>query len=779
MAALNLKKIRFRNFRSYGDYDTELGLENLGPVLILGEIGTNPDKSNGAGKSSIADAIVWCLFGRLPYKQRPAGHMAHRGSGGNCVVELTTCDGYIITRTRNHKGGHNDLLIHHPNGQDISDSTNKSAQRHLDRLFDLDYDIFTSGIFFAQFGGTFLELPDQKRRKALERMLHQDRYDHYVAACKDQLESLSKSLSTHTAQLNSLDGEILRLTQQAQTNVEEKDGHEEKRKNRIEEQKDILCKIDAEYVDKETAVQEAIDNLGKEIASIKTFDIDKLQKEWDNHNKKIAKLDDAQYRIQRIITEVSILETKKETIKENRSEDIDSVTADIQKRIEDLRDVVSQIELVSVPKLKIEWMEYEKEAASLSDDENIAQQKVNKIRAQISVEDENVKKWEGLEGKVCPSCEQEIAPDHILSKCDAPGRRLELLIEQLVIAEQQSDKFPGLWVCLVKPEQTIREAKLIHEKYENKKDEIEQLEQSLETLEQRETDDIEKEVELTEEIERKNDFIKSKNKILIEKREKITPPKVTVNEAETVKSEYDTKTREVTFAKKTLTNMHDSREADKQRVRNTIEQIENEENPYDKIIKNIKKTLSETKKERTESNVKVVQYNKLIKHVDYIRSAYSDRRKIKAHILAKTIPYFNERIAYYLDTFECNFNLKFTNALQTKSELWPYEMWSGGERKKIDLALMFAIHDMHVSIYDQQCNILVFDEVDGRLDQDGVRKFTEILFNELATVDDNEQKRSILVMSHKDAMRDAFPTKILVRKDVATEEGCSRIEEVR
>ena len=75
------------------------------------------------------------------------------------------------------------------------------------------------------------------------------------------------------------------------------------------------------------------------------------------------------------------------------------------------------------------------------------------------------------------------------------------------------------------------------------------------------------------------------------------------------------------------------------------------------------------------------------------------------------------------------------------------------------------------SLYDQQCNVLVFDEVDGRLDGDGIQRFIEVLFNEFSS-----DKVSNLVISHKDAMVDSFPTKIIIRKD---SDGFSRISEIR
>jgi len=167
MPKLNIDSLYLRNFRSYGDYDTELKLSKLGPVLILGEVSTTPGKSNGSGKSTIAEAIIWCLFGRLSAKDRPADHIVNKSVGSNCIVTITTTDGYKITRTRK-MDTHNELLITNPDGEDISLSTTKNTQKQLNKMFDLDYYIFTSSVFFAQFGSPFLELSDQKRIRKID-----------------------------------------------------------------------------------------------------------------------------------------------------------------------------------------------------------------------------------------------------------------------------------------------------------------------------------------------------------------------------------------------------------------------------------------------------------------------------------------------------------------------------------------------------------------------------------------------------------------------------------
>ena len=91
--------------------------------------------------------------------------------------------------------------------------------------------------------------------------------------------------------------------------------------------------------------------------------------------------------------------------------------------------------------------------------------------------------------------------------------------------------------------------------------------------------------------------------------------------------------------------------------------------------------------------------------------------------------------------------------------MWKYEYESGGERKKTDLAMMFAIFDFHEYMYGRQCNILVLDEVDGRLDEDAVDSLISIIKSDLA-----HRVETVLVISHKNTMKDVFPNELCVQR---------------
>jgi len=91
--------------------------------------------------------------------------------------------------------------------------------------------------------------------------------------------------------------------------------------------------------------------------------------------------------------------------------------------------------------------------------------------------------------------------------------------------------------------------------------------------------------------------------------------------------------------------------------------------------------------------------------------------------------------------------------------MWGYEFQSGGERKRTDVAFMLAMFDLHEQMYGRQCNVLVLDEVDGRMDDDGIESLINIIKNDLSS-----RIESILIISHRNMMQDVFPKELLVKR---------------
>jgi DNA repair exonuclease SbcCD ATPase subunit len=140
---IDLQKIKLHNFLSFEDEEFSF---QEGKYLILGR---NKDSqvsfSNGAGKSSLFDAVVFAIYGK-------ADRNYQRYGTDDTYVELEFIynnDLYKIIRYFNHKVYKNKLELYR-NGEYITFHTKKQTQEFINKIFTLSYDNFISSIIYKQ-----------------------------------------------------------------------------------------------------------------------------------------------------------------------------------------------------------------------------------------------------------------------------------------------------------------------------------------------------------------------------------------------------------------------------------------------------------------------------------------------------------------------------------------------------------------------------------------------------------------------------------------------------
>lgn len=155
---MKFKELLINNFLAIGE--AKIDLEDRGLVLIEGK---NDDESsansNGAGKSSIVDAICWCLYGTTA-RGVSGDDVVNKKIAKNCSVSLKILDGdkrYLITRTRKYEKVNNGLFVSEidENGDEINEGvltkgTMAETQKEVEKLVGCSYDVFVSSIYSAQ-----------------------------------------------------------------------------------------------------------------------------------------------------------------------------------------------------------------------------------------------------------------------------------------------------------------------------------------------------------------------------------------------------------------------------------------------------------------------------------------------------------------------------------------------------------------------------------------------------------------------------------------------------
>lgn len=130
---------------------------------------------------------------------------------------------------------------------------------------------------------------------------------------------------------------------------------------------------------------------------------------------------------------------------------------------------------------------------------------------------------------------------------------------------------------------------------------------------------------------------------------------------------------------------------------------------------------------------------------------------IKKFIVKKILKLLNSRLAHYLKKLNapcsCSFNDIFDETIiNEKGKECSYEAFSGGERKRIDLAMLFTFQDLRRLQSDTTINISVYDElIDSALGSEGVECVLSLLkdrsqkYNEAMFIITHRKENAILM----------------------------------
>jgi len=155
-------------------------------------------------------------------------------------------------------------------------------------------------------------------------------------------------------------------------------------------------------------------------------------------------------------------------------------------------------------------------------------------------------------------------------------------------------------------------------------------------------------------------------------------------------------------------------------------------------------------------------------------SLSSKKNSMKSWCINNITGYFNSKIKYYLDRFfEGSVSLQLDNDLNevihSNGKERIYDMFSGGEKRRLNLAILFALNDLVKTNVSSKMNIMFLDEVlSNYLDDKGISSVLEVLQDMI-----DRGNNSIFVIDHKDNFKDypSFKNIAIVKES----DGFSRI----
>lgn len=134
--------------------DAEIDLSDRGLMLIEGVNQDDPSaRSNGAGKSSIVDALSWCLYGKTA-RGVSGGDVVNKKAGKGCSVTLRINDSgteYIVVRERkNASTGTLVLGKFVPAYVDLTKGTMAETQKAIEEIMGCPYEVFVATVYAGQ-----------------------------------------------------------------------------------------------------------------------------------------------------------------------------------------------------------------------------------------------------------------------------------------------------------------------------------------------------------------------------------------------------------------------------------------------------------------------------------------------------------------------------------------------------------------------------------------------------------------------------------------------------
>ena len=217
------KKIKWKNFLSTGDQWTEMNLNTHGTTLIVG--------TNGAGKSTVLDALCFVLFNK-PYRKINKPQLVNTANEKGCLVEIEFSVGprdYIIRR--GIKPNVFDIIV---DGEMRNKEADDRANQKIleDNILKLNYKSFTQIVILGSSNFVpFMQLTQANRREVIEDLLDirifsamNNLIKEQIRRHKEAVKSLEYKKSASKDKVRMQEEFILDIETRGKDNIKEKEG---------------------------------------------------------------------------------------------------------------------------------------------------------------------------------------------------------------------------------------------------------------------------------------------------------------------------------------------------------------------------------------------------------------------------------------------------------------------------------------------------------------------------------------------------------------------------
>jgi len=164
--------------------------------------------------------------------------------------------------------------------------------------------------------------------------------------------------------------------------------------------------------------------------------------------------------------------------------------------------------------------------------------------------------------------------------------------------------------------------------------------------------------------------------------------------------------------------------------------------------------LSQVSSQLEEYEAKRNKLDSLLEVMKFWEIAFSEKGLIR-YIIRNILDYFNLKSNEYVSILtggqiSLEFNDELSETIRNNNVETKYISLSGGEKRKVNLAIMLALQDLSSKISRTDCNLLFFDEVCDNIDNPGILAVNNLL----RTLNSQDPEKKVLVISHNNYLQE-------------------------
>ena len=275
---MKLKKISWKNFKSYSNVMTELVFNNNPSLNLI--VGTN-----GTGKSSIADCIIYALYGKIDGTNN--SDIPNRINKNFYVKIELDCNGHEIIVER---GLAPNLFTVTIDGSIVDTAGKNNVQTMLEEnYYKIPYSVFKNTLILSiNDFKSLIDLNPSDKRNIIDKIFGFTEYNLMMKLIKEDIKILDSSVSSNEGSLKTATISIEKYEQQLQELKNNEVSQEEidELTEKINEAKKLKA-TNEENIKKLDEVRKKLDKQSTE----KNMDIRDLKRKIEDNKKKIKLID--------------------------------------------------------------------------------------------------------------------------------------------------------------------------------------------------------------------------------------------------------------------------------------------------------------------------------------------------------------------------------------------------------------------------------------------------------------------------------------------------------